>query len=248
MINRKSINLNKNLDARWGALMTFVWATLLLLLTQVVVAYLVMAYHLKKLGLSFSLENTQRIDLLADATMQAVVYGSLLMVLSLPCIIFLKKDSSLIAYLPFSRISIIDMLKWLALSFAVMLLSSVLFQAVSAEESAEMGELINHVESLPWMYVAIVLAAPISEELLFRGFMISGLERINLPDASAVAVFVSSFIWGIIHMQYNHNEVFQIFLLGLVFGYARIKTRSLLTPILLHIINNLIAVFFVTGS
>ena len=88
-------------------------------------------------------------------------------------------------------------------------------------------------------FISVVVVAPIIEEFLFRGFLYSQLRRSSLRDWGAIAV--SSLVWTTIHFQYEVGILFFLFLFGLFLGYFRIKYNSLLIPVALHAINNLIA-------
>ena len=88
-------------------------------------------------------------------------------------------------------------------------------------------------------FISVVVVAPIIEEFLFRGFLYSQLRRSFLKDWGAVAV--SSLVWTAIHFQYEVGILFFLFLFGLFLGYFRIKYNSLLIPVALHALNNLIA-------
>ena len=88
-------------------------------------------------------------------------------------------------------------------------------------------------------FISVVVVAPIIEEFLFRGFLYSQLRRSFLRDWGAVAV--SSLVWTAIHFQYEVGILFFLFLFGLFLGYFRIKYNSLLIPVALHALNNLIA-------
>ena len=88
-------------------------------------------------------------------------------------------------------------------------------------------------------FISVVVVAPIIEEFLFRGFLYSQLRRSFLRDWGAMAV--SSLVWTAIHFQYEVGILFFLFLFGLFLGYFRIKYNSLLIPVGLHALNNLIA-------
>ena len=88
-------------------------------------------------------------------------------------------------------------------------------------------------------FISVVVVAPIIEEFLFRGFLYSQLRRSFLKDWGAVAI--SSLVWTAIHFQYEVGILFFLFLFGLFLGYFRIKYNSLLIPVALHALNNLIA-------
>ncbi len=91
----------------------------------------------------------------------------------------------------------------------------------------------------PLLWGAIIIAAPIFEELFFRGFFFRGIQQSRLGNAGAV--LITSFFWSIIHVQYNAPLIFWIFLLGIVLGVARVRTNSTYLTIVLHALLNLIA-------
>ena len=88
-------------------------------------------------------------------------------------------------------------------------------------------------------FISVVVVAPIIEEFLFRGFLYSQLRRSFLRDWGAMAL--SSLVWTAIHFQYEVGILFFLFLFGLFLGYFRIKYNSLLIPIALHAVNNLLS-------
>ena len=87
--------------------------------------------------------------------------------------------------------------------------------------------------------ISVIIVAPIAEEFLFRGFLFSQLKRTQLGGWGAVTV--SSFLWTIIHFQYEALILLVLFIFGIFLGYIRIAYNSLSLPIILHAINNTIA-------
>jgi membrane protease YdiL (CAAX protease family) len=86
---------------------------------------------------------------------------------------------------------------------------------------------------------AIVLAAPLTEEIAFRGFLYRGWAASALGPAGAIAL--TSAIWALMHIQYETFFIIQIFGLGLVFGWLRWRSGSTLLPLLLHVLVNFTA-------
>jgi hypothetical protein len=92
---------------------------------------------------------------------------------------------------------------------------------------------------VPWLYnglnlVATLVVAPITEELLFRGFILQRWAvKWNLP----LALILSSVLFGLMHPNPVGLTVF-----GLLMGVLYIKTRSLLVAIACHALNNGLAV------
>ena len=83
------------------------------------------------------------------------------------------------------------------------------------------------------MFLYITILGPISEELLFRGFLL----RMLKPWGKQTAILVSALIFGLFHG--NVIQVPFAFLVGLVLGYVTVE-YSILWAIVLHIFNNLV--------
>lgn len=93
--------------------------------------------------------------------------------------------------------------------------------------------------NLPLLYLGVVCFGPIFEEFVFRGFLFKGLERSFFGGHGAV--FISSILFAALHVQYGLLVlVFILFPLSMVLGYARLKSGSLLLPICIHMMNNLV--------
>ena len=87
--------------------------------------------------------------------------------------------------------------------------------------------------------LAIVVAAPLFEEIFFRGFLMSALEARGL--SAAAGAVVSAALWAVIHLQYDFYNVVVIFLTGLLLAAARIKTGSVIPCLFMHTLGNAIA-------
>lgn len=87
------------------------------------------------------------------------------------------------------------------------------------------------------LFIAVVIIAPLGEELLFRGFFQKILED-NWKDVTR-AVLVTAVIFSFIHM--NPFWFAQIYILGILLGFLAWKTNSIIPSLILHSLNNLIA-------
>ncbi|MCD4751012.1 MAG: CPBP family intramembrane metalloprotease [Thermoanaerobaculales bacterium] len=90
----------------------------------------------------------------------------------------------------------------------------------------------------PLFWLAVCLAAPLFEELFFRGFLFPGWTRVLGQTGAVVA---TSLVWTGIHFQYGLYELSQVFLLGLMFGTMKVKTGSTIPSFVCHVIANVIA-------
>ena len=93
--------------------------------------------------------------------------------------------------------------------------------------------------SLPLLWLAIVVAAPIAEEIIFRGFIFRGWVR--SPRYAILGILVVAAVFAIIHIQYNWFGVLQVFLIGLTLTWVRWRSGSTLLPMVLHVMANFYA-------
>lgn len=83
------------------------------------------------------------------------------------------------------------------------------------------------------MFLYASIAAPIVEEILFRGF----IQRSLLPFGKKFAVFASALLFGMFHG--NLIQTPYAFLVGLVLGYVAAE-YNIWWAILLHMVNNMV--------
>jgi uncharacterized protein len=92
---------------------------------------------------------------------------------------------------------------------------------------------------VPLLLAALTIAAPVFEEVLFRGFMFHGIQQSRLGNIGAI--LITSLVWSAIHLQYDVSHVAIIFGAGILFGIARASSNSLYLLIGLHALMNVIA-------
>jgi membrane protease YdiL (CAAX protease family)/Tfp pilus assembly protein PilF len=79
----------------------------------------------------------------------------------------------------------------------------------------------------------VVLAAPIAEEILFRGLLFGALLKRVSPASTIV---ITAALFAAIHLQAMY--FLPIFLVGLLLGWSRYKTGSLWASAVVHVLNN----------
>jgi membrane protease YdiL (CAAX protease family) len=84
----------------------------------------------------------------------------------------------------------------------------------------------------PLIWVTLVVAAPLFEEIFFRGFLFTGLQHSRLGSVGAIAV--TSLAWAVIHLQYDWIGMLYIVVAGFLLGTVRLRTGSVYLCILLH--------------
>jgi membrane protease YdiL (CAAX protease family) len=88
-----------------------------------------------------------------------------------------------------------------------------------------------------WLFaLAIVIGAPLSEELLFRGFLQSALAQTRLGFFGAA--LVTTMGWTLLHAGYSGLGLVEVFVAGLFFSLLLWRTGNLWVPIIAHAFYN----------
>ena len=90
------------------------------------------------------------------------------------------------------------------------------------------------------------IAAPVFEEIVFRGFLLPSLTR-YLPVSGAIAA--SALLFAVAHLSVS--EILPLATLGAVLGFVYTRSRNLLAPMLLHSLWNsgtLLSLFLLGGG
>lgn len=85
--------------------------------------------------------------------------------------------------------------------------------------------------------IAACIIAPIGEEILFRGACLGWMKTKGAN--SVFAILFSSIIFGIMHL--NPIQIFFATGFGIILGFLYWYSRSLILPIIVHILNNAIS-------
>jgi CAAX protease family protein len=89
-----------------------------------------------------------------------------------------------------------------------------------------------------WLFwINAVIIGPVSEEILTRGFLQRGWVRPQygaLPGIAAIST-----LWAALHFPYGWILCADIFVMGLLLGWARWRSGSTVTAILMHALYNL---------
>jgi CAAX protease family protein len=93
-------------------------------------------------------------------------------------------------------------------------------------------------DTLAWLWLAVVVAAPVGEEILFRGFLFRGLVRDRRSALPGIVVI--ALVWAALHLgQYDVFSVALVGAFGVMLGYVRYLSGSTTLAILLHMLFNL---------
>lgn len=120
------------------------------------------------------------------------------------------------------------------------IISNALSSASNSENEAAIEEMFKSSYGL-LIVLLVCIIAPIVEEIVYRGAMLKGLEKLKIHPT--VALIISSLIFGFIHVLTagDYAQVFPYIFMGLVLGYVYQKTKSIVASICVHMLINTIS-------
>jgi membrane protease YdiL (CAAX protease family) len=144
---------------------------------------------------------------------------------------------------PYVGATIAAYLVYIGCAFVIATLLDPQQEDVTRELGADDGVLGTIVAGL-----LIVVAAPLAEEVFFRGFLFAGIRR---SAGFVVAALVSSLIWGFFHFTGESGSwgvVVQLSVFGVILAWLYERTGSIWPTIAVHALNNAIAFTYLIST
>lgn len=126
--------------------------------------------------------------------------------------------------------------KWMLAAIGAYLLFAIAYAVLVGEPHQK--DIAEDFGSVPVQILLIVVAAPISEEVCFRGFLFGGL-RERLPRLGAA--LISALVFGGLHATTGVSAVPPLIFFGFLLALLYEKTGSIVPGIMLHMLNNAVA-------
>lgn len=227
----------------WGFWMTLLWGLLVMVafaLTQgIVMGVLIALMYMDESNQDMEalLEELQYDGFILTACTTATGTLCTALVFGLAAI---KSGWRMNDYLGFRRVPWKSVGLW-SLAFAFLLLATDLTSLALGRPIVPdvMLDVYGSVDN-PWFLIfAIVIGAPLFEEVFFRGFLFPGWQRSFIGLWGTIVV--TALLWAVIHLQYDAYGVGIIFVMGLFLGLVRHKTNSIVLCLALHALANAIA-------
>jgi uncharacterized protein len=126
--------------------------------------------------------------------------------------------------------------KWMLAAIGAYLLFATVYVALIGQPKQK--DIAEGFGAVPVQVLLIVVAAPISEEVCFRGMLFGGLRR-RLPRLAAA--LVSALVFGALHATTGISAVPPLIGFGFILALLYEKTGSIVPGIVLHMLNNSVA-------
>jgi len=112
------------------------------------------------------------------------------------------------------------------------LFSSLSGSHTSAESIGAYRAIMGDPVALAFYWINLVVKAPVTEEIISRGFLQRGWSESRIGTGGAI--FLSTLAFALAHLQYDLLRIAVVFVIGLVLSLIRWWTGSVLLTILLH--------------
>jgi membrane protease YdiL (CAAX protease family) len=126
--------------------------------------------------------------------------------------------------------------KWMFAAIGAYLLFAIVYTSIFG--APEQKDIADEFGTVPMQILLIVIAAPISEEVCFRGMLFGGL-RERWPRIAAA--LLSGLIFGGLHALTGLSAVPPLIAFGFILALLYEKTGSIVPGIILHMLNNSVA-------
>jgi len=97
----------------------------------------------------------------------------------------------------------------------------------------KIADIFNSIDSPVWLILAVVIVAPIVEEIFFRGFLFQGFRK---KYGWVSAMLLSSAIFAAAHL--DPVSLIPTFVLGIVLSYVYHRSNSVWPGVILHFLIN----------
>ncbi len=130
---------------------------------------------------------------------------------------------------------------YLIIAAIVMAIFAALIPSIDLDQAQDVGfDNLSFGYEYVLAFVTLIVLAPIAEELLFRGYLYGKLRK-YVPLWAVI--LVTSALFGLAHGQWNVG--LNTFALGIVLASLREVTGSIWAGVLLHMLKNGIAFYFI---
>lgn len=172
-----------------------------------------------------------------DVIAMAATFGSLVGFGALWLAVWLRRGAKLPEYVGLQPFKMKSLPGILGISVAFFLASDLLSYSLGKDLVPQfMVDVCSTCTTPILLILGMVLLGPSFEEFFFRGFLLEGLRNSKLGNVGAVLLVTAA--WACLHTQYDLYGVATVFASGLLIAYFRLRTGSLWSSILIHLLMN----------
>ena len=179
----------------------------------------------------------------------STIHQALFVLLPLALSVYVKSDLKKVYSIKMPKIKHIvgSLFMWVGLFSTMMVIGGIIISLSPAaqETMVELESVLKIPDNILLNLLLVAVVPAICEEFLFRGFIFSSLRGKNDKDRNNSkrvrnAIIISGLMFGIMHMDFT--KIITTGILGIGIAYVVYKTGSIFTGVLIHFVNNAVAV------
>ena len=189
----------------------------------------------------FIVSGTQDLEAVSPNAMTAMLIATQLIVLMMILLLYKKQFTSVVRFRKTSP----KILIWsFIIGFAAINISALLLSVMDVLFPQQMADYIEAIEgsiggaNILLSFTAVVILAPLVEEIAMRGMLFRWFERTAIKPW--LLVVLSGLFFGLFHLNLIQGVFTSV--IGMVYALGFLMTKSLWVPIVMHFANNLYAI------
>ena len=218
----------------WSGLIWFAVGFICIVVTQTVAVVILAVKETIRVGAEPSEERVNELMLNGDAIALSFVLLLPIIISILAFAVKVRRKQPLFVFLGFRHVSGSVLVSWSL--YAVGLIAAIIVcDRIFDRPPVSEWMLIAYdsAENIWLFWLSVALLGPISEELLYRGYIIKvWAESVIGPILASILL---SMMWAATHLQYDLYDMAWVFILGVILCISRLQTNSIIPAIIMHV-------------
>lgn len=235
---------NERWNGKWSAFWSG-WLIFFIGFFWIVVAQIIAVVILAVMSISQSQSELSEAEIIAlfldgDSIGIAFLFALPLTIITLFTVVKFRRKMTFANYVGLQLVKVGELIRWLTYLAIFAIVAVSCEKIVGRPPAPEWMKAAYDSTDYVWLFfVSVVILGPITEELLYRGY----IQRVWSQSKLGImgSIMMVSFIWAGTHFQYDLYDMTWIVLFGVILGISRLKTGSIIPAIAMHMSWNAIS-------
>jgi uncharacterized protein len=226
----------------WSGLIWYAVGFICIQVSYILAGIVLIAIECARVGVELSKSRITQIFFGGDTLSIAFVFLLPVMIAMLAFVVKKRRKQPLLIYLGFRDVTKSVLASWLLIAGVLLSISFVCGKVLNRPPVPEWFLTAYSSAKMVWLFwLSVTVIGPISEELLYRGYIIKVWEK-SLIGPIFGTLFLSV-LWAATHLQYDFYDMAWVFIFGTVLCISRLRTKSIYPAIVMHIAWNTASYF-----
>ena len=218
----------------WSGLIWFIAGFACIVVSQTAAVFVVAVLETNRFGTELSRERITELTIEGDALSFAFLFLLPMITAMLAFVVKRRRRQPFLEYLGFRPVEKTVLAKWVLYTIVFFAAAYVCDRIFSRPLIPEWMLTAHGTANYPLLfYFSVAVLGPISEELLYRGYIIRVWAESAAGPVFSTALL--SLMWAGIHLQYDSYDMIWIFLMGVILCASRLRTNSIIPALIIHL-------------